>query len=222
MLLFKISEFEYFTNFLKGSFLCFIHSFRFFNLSIIDKSKISFFIWALGYTLWMTVFIPSPVYSLSVFDIKEWFKTGQSLHMFENQSSEEFIYFIGCSGAFYSDIVSQIQDCAQKGVSKSSGGFIKFNNTVKFERASITNQSTEKYANNSKTASNNCHFVGTRSQFWLSLFIGGLLGAGIGVAIVKFIFWFLHNKLFYCSVYLNSIENLFTSLRSNQLIVVFQ
>jgi hypothetical protein len=29
------------------------------------------------------------------------------------------------------------------------------------------------------------------------------------------------DKLFYCSVYLHSIENLFTSLRSNQLIVVF-
>jgi hypothetical protein len=29
------------------------------------------------------------------------------------------------------------------------------------------------------------------------------------------------NKSFYCSVYLHSIENLFTSLRSNQLIVIF-
>jgi hypothetical protein len=111
--------------------------------------------------------------------------------VFKNQSAEKFVYFIGCSGAFYPDIVSQVQDRAQKDVSKLGGGFIKFNDTVKFERVSVPNPNTEKCADDSKTASNKCYFVGTKVQFWLSLLIGGLLGAGISIVLLQFIFFVL-------------------------------
>ena len=126
MLLSKISNLKYFVDFLKSYFLGFIRSFRLFNDHVIVKPKISFLVWVLGYTFWMAVFVPSEAYSLSLTGVKEGFEAGQSFHVHEYQSTEKFVDFIGCSGAFYPDIVSQIQDCAQKDVSKLRGGSIPF------------------------------------------------------------------------------------------------
>lgn len=55
--------------------------------------------------------------------------------------------------------------------------------------ASVYDQPAEKHANDSKSASNEFYFVGTKVQFWLALLCGGLGGLLIGSMLLQFIFF---------------------------------
>ena len=88
------------------------------------------------------------------------------------------------------DGIFQVDEFAEKGVSERGGGFVELTCLVNAEGIPVANPTTDERTNNSKATSNECQFVGTKVQFWSSLFFGGLFGAIIGVIILKIIFRF--------------------------------
>ena len=86
-------------------------------------------------------------------------------------------------------IVSQKSDFREKSISKDSGGFVKFGNTVNFEGISIPNPSAKEYTNDSKPSSDKCYFIGTKVQFWTALVLGFIDGALIAIALLHVIFY---------------------------------
>jgi hypothetical protein len=67
-------------------------------------------------------------------------------------------------------VVPQKNKFMEKGISKLCGGFIEFNDIVKLVGISISNPGTKECANDSKTARNECYFIGTKVQFWTAPF----------------------------------------------------
>ncbi len=81
-----------------------------------------------------------------------------------------------------------------EGISECIGGFIKCGDGVNAESVFISDPPSNKCANDSKPASNNCYFVGTKVQFWLSLLVGGFIGLIIGCSILYLVFYFLAQR----------------------------
>jgi hypothetical protein len=107
----------------------------------------------------------------------------------EYQSAEKFIDFIGCSSAFYPDVIFQEQDRPQEGILELGGGFIEFSDIVNLESISVANPSPNKCSNDSKTASNKCYFIGTKVQFWTALGLGFVGGVLIATVLIHVIFY---------------------------------
>lgn len=75
-----------------------------------------------------------------------------------------------------------------------TGKLIKFLTVHQANREVITNPRTEKDTNKSETTANQCYFVGTKAQFYIASFTGGIIGLIIGVIIVSLFFYFTQRR----------------------------
>lgn len=181
-------------NFLKGHLLGFIRSFRLLNFHVFIKPKISFFVWVLGYAVWMTVFIPNVVYGYPICGGKIAFENLKGFQMTEVASPQKLSQLVGTIKATDISVMFQKGCFGEKSVAEKTGGMIELCDAVNLEGISVANPSAEECANDSKTASNNCYFVGTRLQFYLFAFVGGLIGLGVAYFILNITFWVLRRR----------------------------
>jgi hypothetical protein len=99
--------------------------------------------------------------------------------MTEVASPQKLSQLVGTTKATDISVMFQKGCFGEKSVAEKTGGMIELCDAVNLEGISVANPSAEECANDSKTASNNCYFVGTRLQFYLFAFVGGLIGLGV-------------------------------------------
>jgi hypothetical protein len=101
---------------------------------------------------------------------------------------QKYIKIVSVSSALDFSVMYQKNKFREKSNSEFCGGFIKRSDVIKIEGISVPNPSTKECTNYSKTASNNCYFIGTKVQFWTALFLGGLFGLIISAIIITLVF----------------------------------
>lgn len=81
-------------------------------------------------------------------------------------------------------VMTQEDDFREESVSEFSSGLIKFfNPTASFTKDMVA-QSTNQGTAQSETTANQCYFIGTKDQFYLALFGGGMIGLVIGIILI--------------------------------------
>lgn len=107
---------------------------------------------------------------------------------------KEFTEVTGTTSPHYFGVASQIDEFGIKGISERAGGLVELADFVNVKSIPISNPTADECTNNGKATSNEYQFVGTKVQFWFSLFLGGLIGAIISYVLLKLIFRFVTQR----------------------------
>lgn len=164
---------------------------KFKNIFKVFKSKL----FIIGVLCKIAIFFPCFVYGYPLFGSQIVSENLKDNQMRSDIMSLQILPNIRSITTARADVVFQKIKLNDKGVSKFSGSLIKILSVDKTGRKIITNEATNKNANDCKTTADQCYFIGNRTQFWLSLFMGGFLGIVMGVLILNFIFWFVLRRL---------------------------
>ena len=181
-----LSKFHYFFNTIKGQgFKLFFVIFSFISNfpRVLLKKR---YIWVVGM---ITILLPCFINVNLLFSCEMVFENLKCLKMAEIARKQEFPKIAGTTSLGDLGVVLQEDELGVKGIPECSGGFVKLSDVVKIKGISIPNPSTKDCTKDSKTTRNECYFIGTKVQFLAALLLGGLSGAVIGTAIIKFIFW---------------------------------